>query len=358
MRCLKKAGSLQLLLIVLISSVSFALAQTPQQGSAETKSAADPSPAPTIAQLRAMIDRGHLAEALKQLNLMAAQQPVPAGVDRLRGLAYYSLNQFPEADQAYASALKDDPHDLEAAQMRGLTLFRLGRTADAIPLLESSAHWTSQTRVDPSYVLALCYLDTRQYDKARGALAAQYGFAPDSAPAYLLAARFLLRREYLPIAQQFGEKALEIDPQLPLAHELLGEIALAGEHIDVAIAEFEKEQRVNPLEGSIYDRLGDAYTRSGDYSKALQSLQRAVLLEPTSTGPYILLGKVWLRRQDPASAAMYLERAEKMDPNNYMTHSLLGQAYRSLGRTQEASRETQLSEQIQAANAPKLEAVH
>ena len=358
MRCLKKAGSLRFVLIALITSVPLAPAQTAQQASAETKAASDSSPAPTLARLRAMIDRGQPAEALKQLNALAAQQPVPEGVDRLRGLAYYSLNQFAEADAAFASALKDDPHDLEAAQMRGLTLFRLGRTADAIPLLESAAHWTSQTKVDPSYVLALCYLDTRQYDKARGALAAQYGFAPDSAPAYLLASRFLLRREYLPIAQQFGEKALEIDPQLPLAHELLGEIALAGQHVDVAIAEFEKEQSRNPLEGSIYDRLGDAYTRAGDYTKALQSLQRAVLLEPTSTGPYILLGKVWLRRQDPATAAMYLERAEKMDPNNFMTHSLLGQAYRSLGRTQEASRETQISEQIQSANAPKLEAVH
>lgn len=348
----------QFLLVVLLSSVPFALAQTPGQASTQTKTEGDPSSAPGIAPLRAMIDRGQPAEALKQLNVMASQEPVPAGVDRLRGLAFYSLNQFAEADAAFASALKDDSNDLEAAQMRGLTLFRLGRTADAIPLLESAAHWTSQTRFDPSYVLALCYLNTRQYDKARGALAAQYGFASDSAPAYLLAARFLLRFEYLPIAQQFGEKALEIDPQLPLAHELLGEIALAGEHIDVATAEFEKEQSRNPLEGSIYDRLGDAYTRAGDYTKALQSLQRAILLEPTSTGPYILLGKVWLRRQDPATAAMYLERAEKMDPNNYMTHSLLGQAYRSLGRTQDASRETQMSEQIQAANAPKLEAVH
>jgi predicted Zn-dependent protease len=357
MGCLKKARLPQSFL-VLIASVSFALAQTPEQMPTETKAAGDPSSAPGIAQLHAMIDRGQAAEALKQLNAMAAQQPVPTGVDRLRGLAYYSLNQFPEADEAFASALKEDPHDLDAAQMRGLTLFRLGRTADAIPLLESAAHWTSETKVDPSYVLALCYMDTRQYDKARGAFAAQYGFAPDSAPAYLLAARFLLRREYLPIAQQFGEKALQIDPQLPLAHELLGEIALAGEHLDVAIAEFEKEQSRNPLAGSIYDRLGDAYTRAGDYTKALQSLQRAVLLEPTSTGPYILLGKVWLRQKDPASAVMYLERAEKMDPNNYMTHSLLGQAYRSLGRTQDASRETQMSEQIQAANQPKLEAVH
>jgi predicted Zn-dependent protease len=168
----------------------------------------------------------------------------------------------------------------------------------------------------------------------------------------------LLRREYLPIAQQSAAKALELDPQLPLAHALLGEIALAGERLDEAIAEFEKERLRNPLDGSVYDRLGDAYTRSGDYTKAQQSLQRALLLEPAATGPYILLGKVLLKQQDPASATMYLERAEKMDPANYITHSLLGQAYRSLGRTEDASRETQLSQKIQSANQPKFDAIH
>jgi predicted Zn-dependent protease len=346
-----------------VLSLQLAQAQVPAQpaAAAQTPAASNAAPIDTpqnLNQLRLLIDRGHPADALKQLDTLAAQQPVPAGVNRLRGLAFYSQNQFPEADAAFARALKQDPRDEESEQLRGLTLFRLGRPADAIPLLESAHEWTSQTRVDPSYVLALCYLDTRQFDNARRAFATQYGFASDSAPAYLLAARMLLRREYLPVAQQFAAKALELDPQLPLAHALLGEIALAGEHLDVAIAEFERERTRNPLDGSIYDRLGDAYTRAGDYTKAQQSLQRALLLEPNSTGPYLLLGKVLLKRQDPASATMYLERAEKMDPSNFITHSLLGQAYRSLGRAEDATRETQISQKIQAANEPKLETVH
>ena len=328
--------------------------QTPDTSSTTTGTAPAASSA-NLTQLRRMIDRGQSADALKELNPLSARQPVPAGVNRLRGLALYSQNQFVEADAALASALKQDPHDEESAQLRGLTLYRLGKPADAIPLLESAHDWTSDTKVDPSYVLGLCYLDTRNYDSARRAFATQYGFPPDSAPAYLLTARLLLRREYLPVAQQFATKALELDPQLPLAHALLGEIALAGEHLDEAITEFEKERVRNPLNGSIYDRLGDAYSRAGDYAKAQQSLQRALLLEPNSTGPYILLGKVLLKQQDPANAMMYLERAEKMDPGNYMTHNLLGQVYRSLGRPEDASREVQISQKIQAATQPKLE---
>jgi predicted Zn-dependent protease len=367
MRRLGKLAVLHSILAVAVLSPPLLRAQNPAQPTPvkqtpDARSATAGAPpadsSPNLIQLRLMIDRGHSLDALKQLDPLSARQPPPAGVNRLRGLALYSQNQFVEADAAFASALKQDPHDEESAQLRGLTLFRLGKPADAIPLLESAHDWASQTRVDPNYVLALCYLDTRNYDNARRAFATQYGFPPDSAPAYLLAGRMLLRREYLPVAQRFATKALELDPQLPLAHALLGEIALAGEHLDEAIAEFEKERLRNPLNGAIYDRLGDAYTRAGDYNKAQQSLQRALLLEPNSTGPYILLGKVLLKRQDPASAMMYLERAEKMDPNNYITHSLLGQVYRSLGRVEDASRETQISQKIQAASGPKLETIH
>lgn len=306
--------------------------------------------APDIAGLRLMIDRGHFAEALKQLDALAARTPVPAGVNRLRGLALYSENRFADADGAFAEALKEDPHDIEAAQLRGLTLFRLGRPAEAVPLLEGATAWTAHTRVDPSYVLALCFLEMKQYDNARHAFAQQYGFPPDSAQAYLLTARMLLRRDNLPEATLLAEKSLEIDPRLPLAHELLGEIALAQQQLNRAIDEFEKERAVDPLDGSVYDRLGDAYIRAAQYNKAEQAEQRALLLEPSATGPYILLGRALMGNHDPAGAVMYLQRAEKMDEKNPLTHWLLAQAYRSLGDADAARRESAITQKLQPQN--------
>jgi Tfp pilus assembly protein PilF len=55
-------------------------------------------------------------------------------------------------------------------------------------------------------------------------------------------------------------------------------------------------------------------------------------------------------------AKMYLEHALEIDPKNYMAHYLLGQAYRALGRTDDANREYQTAQQIQDASAPHLEA--
>jgi predicted Zn-dependent protease len=275
----------------------------------------------------------------------------------MEALALYQKGDLRSADKAFAAALQEDPSDLESAQMRGLTLFRLGRAADAIPLIESS-RGRIPGQADPNYMLALCYMDTRRYDDARHAFAAQYGFPADSAAAYLVSARMLLRREYVPIAQQYAQKSLDLDPSLPLAHELLGEIALAGNHLDVAIAELENERTRNPLEPTIYDRLGDAYVRAARYDDAEKTLQQAILLQPNSTGPYILLGKTLLKKSDPVGAATYLQRAAQLDPANYMTHSLLGQAYRAMGRNQDAARETTTAQKIQSASEPKLQDLH
>jgi len=167
----------------------------------------------------------------------------------------------------------------------------------------------------------------------------------------------LLRGENPAAAEDFAKKALALKPDLPLAHLLLGEVALARAQLPEAIAELNQERELNPLDGNVYDRLGDAYVRSGEDEKAQEALSRAVLLEPNSTGPYILLGKLMLDQKNYLLATLYLERAISMDPGNYMAHSLLGQAYRRTGRAAESAKEFQGAEKLQNGGA-KLDSTH
>jgi tetratricopeptide (TPR) repeat protein len=351
------------------SSVIFALffAATACGAQTSVPAAPDPStvqaaqsPDSAIAAARKALAAGHPEDALKQLDPLAEITPEPAGVERLRGLTYYRQRNMAAAEAAYGKAVAQDPSDVESMQMQGVTLYSLGRAAEAIPLLERARTAVPSANVDPNYVLGVCYIAVRRYDDARHAFAAQYDFGPDSASAYLLAARLLLKQENPAKADEFARRAIALQPKLPLAHLLLGELALARAQLPEAIEELDRERELNPLEGSVYDRLGDAYVRSGDNESAQQELSRAILLEPNATGPYILFGRVLLNQQNYLLAELYLERAVSMDPNNSASHNMLGQAYRQIGRTDDADRQFKMAETLQNGKgpAPKVESIH
>jgi predicted Zn-dependent protease len=336
---------------VLLAASQSALPRQIQQ--APSPSTEKSPPVATFASAQELAGKGRLDAAMAQLDQLSQQSPEPAGVERLRGIIYYEREQFAPAIAAFTKAANQDPDDRESIEMHGVSLFRTGRIQEAIPFLEKGRVGVQGENVDPDYVLALCYADVQRYDDARHAFAAQYGFAPDSAEAYLLAGRLFLRREIRDEARAEATKALEVNPSLPLAHELLGEVALSRGDTTVAIREFEAESKINPLNPDLYDRLGDAYLRNGQYSDAQKALNRAVLLEPQATGPYILLGQTFLKMKQPIQALHYLDHAERMDPSNYITHNLLGQAYRATGQVDAANREFQLVVDIQHRNDPK-----
>lgn len=316
-----------------------------QQPAMEVSTAGAPS---GIAAAQALIDQGAFAGALQMLAPLARVQPEPSGVERIRGTAYYYMGDFQNAEQAFAKALQQAPDDHVAAAMRGVTLFRLGRPREAIPLLEGDGGGIVQANLDNRYVLGLCYLDTHRFDDARHAFAAQYHFAPDSAPAYLLVARMMLRRGLTPIAASAAQQALLLHPHLPRAHLLLGQIALAHQDLPGAMSEFEAERADNPLDGEVYERLGDTELRRGDLPAAQQALDEAVLLEPSSPIPYLLLGHILQAERSYALAEEYLKKSLLLSPNMYRTHFYLSQVYRATGRAAEAEKEMRLTEQLQA----------
>ena len=308
-----------------------------------------------VSEAEHLMKKGQPDKALELLNPLSATTPEPKGSEYLRGLILYEKGDLQGAETAFAKASAQDPEDVEAMKMQGASLFRLGKAADAIPLLEKAKGSTQQMNVDPQYVLGLCYLDTNRFDDARHAFAAQYEFPPDSASAYLLEGRMLLRRQYLPAAEKATHRALELKPDVPSAHLVLGQIALARNDLPEAVSQFVMERNLNPMFGLVYERLGDAYIRSGDYINAQKSLDRAVLLEPTLNIPYILLGKVMLEEDDAMMATMYLKHAIDIDSKNSMAHALLGRAYRSLGRTEDATVELRTAARLQEAVQPASE---
>jgi tetratricopeptide (TPR) repeat protein len=306
-----------------------------------------------MADARRLAQQGKFDEAIARLEGIASNHPDTKGLSHELGVVYYKKGDYVKAAANFKKALEEDPANNEATQLMGLSFYLAGRPAEAIAPLEKVQGWYPSANVDAAYILGVCYMQTKDYPNARKAFARMFGVPEDSAAGYLFAARMLLRQDFTPVAEEYAKKAVELDPKLPRAHMLLGELYLYKSRIPEAVEQFQKELELNPGDAMVYYKLADAYSRLQKYEEAEKLLQRSIWLDATSTGPYILMGKVLEKKGETALAVRALQRALTMDPNNPIPHHLLGQAYRELGKNEEADRELKLSEQLQAQQDAK-----
>lgn len=307
-----------------------------------------PSP---FAHARQLLQQGKYDEAIAELQQLSTSQPALKGVAHELGAAYYKKSDYVAAIGQLNKALREDPTDSEATQLLGLSYYLSGKPSDAIPLLDKVQGWYPRANVDASYILGQCYIQTKDYSHARQAFAKMFDLASDSAASYLLTARMLFRQEFEPVAREYVDKAIALDPKLPMAHFLRGEIHLFQSQIPEAIADFQQELAIDPAQAAAYYKLADAYSRVQKFDDAERLLQRSIWLDPTSTGPYILMGKILEKKGEPELAVRALQRASSMDPNNPITHHLLGQAYRDLGQEEAAQRELKLANELHGGDA-------
>jgi tetratricopeptide (TPR) repeat protein len=326
-----------------------------EQGERSVPSAPSESATADFAESRRLLRQGKNAEAVAQLQELAARNPAMPGLQHELGIAYYKSGEYVKAIDALGKAVHDDPNDNEAVQLMGLSNYLGGRPAEAIPLLEKVQGWYPRANVDASYILGICYIQTKAYPHARQSFARMFEVPADSAAAYLLTARMLLRQEFDPVAEEYAQKAITLDPKLPLAHFFLGQLRLYKSRLPEAIADFQQELAINPGHAETYYKLADAYSRVQKFDDAERLLQRSIWLDATSTGPYILMGKVLEKKGEAELAVRALRHALTMDPNNSVAHHLLGQAYQDMGRSEDAERERKLAQQLQDVQDSKPE---
>jgi len=332
-------------LAVLLACPALAAAQVPSP---------KPAPAPVanpIEDAQAKLDEGKIDEALVELKALQASDPNTPGLSRALGVANFRRSDFAAAAPELKRVTDQNPHDKEAVQLLGLSYYYLGRTKDAIPLLERVHSWFPVANVDAAYLLGISYVRVTDYDKARKAFAEMYDVKPDSAASHLILARMLLREGYDPIAEQELLKAAELYPKLPGVHLFLGELYTYKSQMEKAISELQAELAVDPVNAEALYKLADAYSRVQKWDDAQRLLQRSIWLDSTSTGPFVLMAKVLLKKNEALLSSRAAQKALSMDANNYYAHFLLGQAFLKLGKTSEAQSEMKLSQELQARQA-------
>lgn len=323
-------------------------------GQTERQPTSEPgSNSSTVAQAQSLLSAGKIDAAIEMLRSLATSNSTDTTVNHLLGLAYYQKSDYARAIEYLSIAVRGMPEDSrqyrQGVQMLGLSQYLLGHLKEAIPYLEQVTNW-SPSNVEIAYVLGLSYIQTQSPNKAREAFARMFNIQPNSAAAYLINAQMMIRQRFEEIAEKELQRALELDPKLPQAKFLLGELAIFRANIDRGIELLQNEIAINPAFGMAYYRLGEAYTRQLKWDEAVAPLQKSIWLNPYFSGPYIVLGKVYLKKGDLSNAETILRRALKMDQNNFSGHHLLAQVLQQANRLEEAKKEFELADRLRTSS--------
>ncbi|HJQ26148.1 MAG TPA: tetratricopeptide repeat protein [Blastocatellia bacterium] len=328
----------------LLLTTALATAQTNQAAPQAT-----PSP---LAEAQALLTAGKTDAAIAALRAVPKSGATDAQVNHLLGLAYYQKGDYPHAiEYLYASAKQakgGTPQYRQAVQLLGMSHYFLGHSKEAVTYLEMVRGWAPDN-TENAYALGVCYLMSQDADNARHNFARMFAVPADAAAAYLINAQMMVRQGLEESAEKELARALELDPKLPQANYLLGEMAIYHANLDRGVELLKKEIALNPGFAMAYYMLGEAYSRQLKWDDAIAPLQKSIWLNPFFSGPYIALGKVYLKQNDLGNAESMLRRALTMDPNNYSGHHLLAQVLQQQNRMAEAKKEFDVAESLRSA---------
>jgi adenylate cyclase len=214
-----------------------------------------------------------------------------------------TLNKPPETWQAYDYYLRAaDAHTAFVSSYQAAELYEVRR------LLERSI------AIDSSYA--------RAYARLSGTYLSAWINSLDGD---------FLNPAALDRAYQLACKAMQLDPNLPQAHSLLGHVLGKGRgEIEAALAAFERSMALNP---NFTDwRFAEALVYAGDPARAIEALERHMRLDPfyVPLAPGLLGFAHYMLKQYPQALPVLRECVSRA-PNVRGGHIWLAATYAQLG---------------------------
>jgi Tfp pilus assembly protein PilF len=127
-------------------------------------------------------------------------------------------------------------------------------------------------------------------------------------------------------------------PQLARPHLNLGVAYQAAGRYDEALAEYKHALTVNPRLALAYSNMSSLRVHKGDLDGAEALLSKAIELSPGRIGPYVNLAAIKLLRGEPGEAIGILDQTARIG-DFAIVHFARGEAFRTLGRQDQAKRE-------------------
>ena len=334
-------------------------------------------------QAAAALAVGQTDKAAEEFRQILKLDPANAGAYANLGVIAYKGGNFEQAQTLFREALKRDESLWDAKAFLGFCQMRTGAPDAGIALLEQSfphiknselkinvgvalvqAREESKTldqaidvvrtlqKTDPHNQQVL-YLSYRVYlEMASQALSTLSKDAPDSARVHQILGESALTQEDMSGAVEQFRAAMKADPTLPGIHFQLGHaLVMNSSNPEEARHEFEAAIASDPNDYRSECELGESLLLAHHPELAEPHFIRALQINPKYSNAQLGVGDLLLDTDKPAEAVEHLVISTNLDPDNETAHYRLSQAYRKLGRAEDANREMLEFKRLHAARS-------
>ncbi len=249
----------------------------------------------------ALFKDGDLKEAISEFTIVLKGQPENRQVITLLGMAYYGLAQYKQAVPYLQDAARHDPQSLplrltlahsclwskqyqcvmdtyheilvlnpdsaEADMIAGEALDEMKDNAGALALFRAAAQANPK---EPNVHFGVGYIlwAQKKYPEAAQEFQAELANDPKHAQSMEYLADADIQMNQADAARPYLEKAVKIDPSLPLVHLDLGIVYTEADRKLDAVRELTAAEKLDPKDVDVHWRLGRLYKAMGRKDEA------------------------------------------------------------------------------------------
>jgi tetratricopeptide (TPR) repeat protein len=252
-----------------------------------------------------LIDRGHLREGIRQLELALTLKKTDSGAQLNLAMAYLQIGETEKALPLFAQLEAEAKVQRHALNAGTLAAYAHALAANG-KLTEAAQKMKAASQAEPG---------NAQLHDDLGSIEAQ-------------------QKAWVSAQQEFA-KAIQLDPQSAGAHLHLG-LALRAQGEPGSMKELQQAQRLAPDNAIILLELGKAYAAEGRDDKAIPLLQEVVQRNPTATDARYELALALQRSNRVEESIGLLQKVVATQPGNAIAATDLGMALTQAQRAKDA----------------------
>jgi len=283
------------------------------------------------------IEQGQLEQAERELELARKYGPKEAEPHYLSGVIYQRWQRPQTALEFYHQAGERAPAELPYLLAEGEMLVTLGRTDDALKILQAKVTYFENSPTIRDAVGQILMQKGQYSDAADMFRQASLLSEDDLSIRERLALAYHRNKQYRECAQVLG-RLTEKEPYNKRADlfELLGECQTQLANAHDARNSFERAAELNPYSATAWQSFGRAALQVGDLKRADFALRRAIGVNDSVGETHLLMGYVRIREGKLNDALASFRKANSLSPRDTTAICMIGYVYEKMGQTDKA----------------------